>query len=100
MVLGALIPLGFGAGLLVGGDLLSMHGFESGTEETLPLRVVLIAGTPAVTMILPPVVGAVVFGFRAQSYGAPSGVVPAIIGAAIGAFVVITNLPSWVWEAG
>lgn len=96
----ALVPLGLVAAMLVGEGLLSTLGFESGVEQAPPFPAVLIAGVPAMVILVLPAVGAIVFGFVARSRGAVKGVVPAVIGIVVAAYFVIANLLPWLLGSG
>ena len=87
----ALLPVSFLAAMVLGDALLSLQGYQSGGDEPIPLGVVALAGIPAVLVLIAPTIPAMVFGVRARRLGVPSGIWPAVIGAAALAFGLVTN---------
>ncbi|TFC47100.1 hypothetical protein E3T26_09450 [Cryobacterium sp. TMT1-21] len=87
----AVLPVSFVAAMILGDALLSLQGYDSGTESPIPIGVLLLAGIPAVLVLIAPTVPAMWFGFRARRLGASSGLIPAVIGATVLAFGVLTN---------
>lgn len=88
----AVLPLSFVAAIVVGDWLLGLQGYASGSEEPLPIGVVLLAGLPAVAVMIAPTVPAMWFGFRARRLGEPKGLIPAVIGAIAAAWGILTNI--------
>ncbi|GAA2096762.1 hypothetical protein GCM10009841_08620 [Microlunatus panaciterrae] len=91
----ALIPVAFAAAMLVGDGLLTLQGYESGSEQTPPLLPVLLAAVPAMLVLLTPTVTAVWFGLRARREGRQVGLVPALIGMVAGAGAILLNLAAY-----
>jgi hypothetical protein len=87
----AVTPIAFAAGILVGEGLLASQGRESNDTGSLPLGVVLRAALPALLVTLTPPALAVFFGFAARRHGDPRGAVPAWIGVAVIAGVLLSN---------
>ncbi len=88
----ALVPVAFIAAVVLGDWVFSLQGYDSGgAVQAAPLQVVLLAGIPAVLVMIAPGIAAGWLGFRARRLGIPSGIVPAIIGVAAAAFGVLTN---------
>lgn len=86
----ALIPVSFVVAMVLGDWLLSVQGYSSG-EEDLPLKAVLLAGLPALLVLLMPSIAAIWFGLRAKRRGAPQGFIPVAIGATVAAASVALN---------
>ena len=113
-----LIPVGFVGGMLLGEALVSAQGFEVGSDEFPPLGVALLAGLPALVIVMAPAVLAIVMapavlaivmapaalaivmapaalaivlGLRARRHGASTGWIPALIGALVAAYAVLAN---------
>lgn len=86
-----LIPVGFVGGMLLGEALVSAQGFEVGSDEFPPLGVALLAGLPALVIVMAPAVLAIVLGLRARRQGASTGWIPALIGALVAAYAVLAN---------
>ena len=91
-----LLPVGFVGGMLLGDALVSAQGVEVGSEELPPLRVALLAGLPALVIVLAPAVMAIVLGLRARHQGASTGWIPALIGALVVVYAVLANSVSLV----
>jgi hypothetical protein len=87
----ALLPVTFVAAMFLGEFLLSLQGYESGSEVRPPLGVVLLAGVPAVLVLISPTIPATWFGFRARRLGVSGGTIPAVIGAVALVFGLATN---------
>lgn len=86
----ALIPVAFIAAFALGEWLFSLQGYEN-RAGSAPLEVVLLAGLPAVLVMIAPGVAAAWLGLRARRLGVPSGVIPAIVGGAAAAVALLTN---------
>ncbi|MDJ0323555.1 hypothetical protein QMG61_07240 [Cryobacterium sp. PH31-AA6] len=89
----AAMPVAFVLAMVLGESLLSLQGFDSGSGQDAPLRAVLLAGIPALLLLLAPTVSAIWFGFRARRLGRGGGTVPAVIGIVVAAWTILTNLP-------
>ncbi len=87
----ALTPVGFVLGMLLGEALAAAQGFEGGSDVFPPARVVLLAGLPAMVVLLAPAVPGIVLGLRARHHGASAGWVPALIGALVVVSAVLAN---------
>lgn len=84
-------PVALAAGILLGEGLLTWQGYESDASGAIPVVVVLRAAVPALLVILVPPFLAAIFGFAARRHGDPRGSVPAWIGVAVGAGVILSN---------
>jgi hypothetical protein len=73
--------------------LLASQGYESGDSGSLPVGVVLRAAPllPDLLVILVPPMLAGLFGFAARQHGDPRGAVPAWIGVAVTAGLLLSN---------
>ncbi len=91
----ALIPVTFVAAIFIGEGLISLQGYGSATDRLPPVRSTLIAAVPAVLLMLAPAFAAIVLGFRARRQGAGNGIIPAVIGVVIAAYVILTNSLQW-----
>ena len=88
----ALIPVAFVVAMLLGDWLLSLQGYESGSEQFPPVGVSLLAGIPALVVMIAPAVTAMWFGLKARRQGLARGIVPAVIGGVFIGRAIITNL--------
>ena len=77
--------------MFIGEGLISLQGFESGTDEFPPLGVTLLAAIPAGLVMIAPAVAAVVLGFAARRHGAAPGIIPAVIGIVVVAYGILAN---------
>jgi hypothetical protein len=84
-------PLHDGRRLLPRDWLLSLQGYQSGSEVSAPLGTAVLAGIPAVLLMVAPTIPAMIFGFRARAQGVTSGIIPAAIGAVVAAGAILTN---------
>lgn len=96
----ALIPVAFIAAFVLGDWLFSLQGYDAGADRSAPLEVVLLAGIPAVLIMVAPGIAAVWLGLRARRLGIPSGIVPAVIGVAAAAFGLLANTLPWLLSVG
>lgn len=89
----ALIPVAFILAFVIGEGLYALLGYqpEDGTE---PLWVALVAGVPAIAVFLVPCVAAVIYGNRGRLEGYRAALVPLVIGAALGLWMVVINTVS------
>ncbi len=90
----AFIPVAFVAAMVLGDWLISVQGYQSGTTESLPLKVVATAGIPALLVLIAPTLPALLFGRKAEHLGMVEGRVPAIIGGVVGVVMILLNLVS------
>lgn len=88
----ALLPLSFLGAIVLGDWLLSVQGYASGSGEPLPVGVLLLAGLPAVAVMIAPTVPGMWFGFRARRLGEPKGLIPAVMAAIAAAWGILTNI--------
>lgn len=87
-----LIPFSFVAAMVLGDWLVTVQGYQSGSEELLPLSVVALAGIPAMLVLIAPAISAVLFSIKAVRMGTRNGRVPGVIGATFGVGAVLLNL--------
>jgi hypothetical protein len=87
----ALVPVGFVAATALGGWLVALLGYPPGDGAT-PLPQALLAGVPALVVLLAPGVAALLFGRRAVRGGRRGGLVPAWLGGAAAALLLLVNL--------
>jgi hypothetical protein len=85
------IPFTTVGAFFLGDWLLSLQGYQSGSEVSAPLGAALLAGIPAVLLMLAPTIPAMIFGFRARARGVTSGIIPAAIGAVVAAGALLPN---------
>lgn len=90
----AAIPVAFIVAFAVGEGLYALLGYKP-EDATEPLWVALVAGVPAIVLFLVPCVAAVRFGNRARVEGHRAAVVPLVIGAVLGLWMVVINVVSW-----
>lgn len=90
----AAIPVAFIVAFAVGEGLYALLGYKP-EDATEPLWVALVAGVPAIVLFLVPCVAAVRFGNRARVEGQRAAVVPLVIGAVLGLWMVVINVVSW-----
>jgi hypothetical protein len=84
----ALIPVFFVVGFAVGEVLYAVLGYKPENDDA-PLWVDLVASLAALAVTLVPCVGAVIYGRRASAAGRHSARVPMVLGALVGAALVI-----------
>jgi hypothetical protein len=87
----ALLPVAFVLAMLTGDALLSAQGYDSGGSGAVPLRAALLAGVPALLILVAPALLAVAYGYRGYRAGREAARVPAWIGAAVGLVALATN---------
>lgn len=90
----ATIPVAFIVAFVVGEGLYALLGYKP-EDATEPLWVALVAGVPAIVLFLVPCVAAVRYGNRARVEGHRAAVVPLVIGAVLGLWMVVINAVSW-----
>lgn len=88
----AAMPVAFVLAMVLGDSLLSLQGYDSGSEQPAPLGVILLAGIPALLVLIAPTIPAILFGFRASRLGRANGIVPAVIGIVVAAWCILSNL--------
>jgi hypothetical protein len=86
----ALIPVAFMLAFAVGEGLYALLGYQP-EDATEPLWVALVAGVPAIALFLVPCAAAVWYGNRARAEGHRAALVPLVIGAALGLWMVVIN---------
>ena len=87
-----LYPLSFTAAFLVGEGLAALMGYPTGSAESPPWFVPLLAGAPALVIFVLPGLLSLKFGRRAARAGAESAMVPAILGVVVALGFVGLNL--------
>lgn len=87
----ALLPVAFVLAMLVGEGLISALGYDSG-EGSVPVGPTLLAGAPALLILIAPQAAAVYHGHRAHRAGRRAAIVPAWIGVAAVVLAVAVNL--------
>lgn len=96
----ALIPVAFIAAFVLGPWLLSVQGYGSGAGRAAPIGAVLLAGIPAVLVLIAPGIAAAWLGFRARRLGVANGIVPAAIGVVAAASGLLANALPLLLSAG
>ena len=76
----ASLPVAMVLAMVVGEGLISALGYQSGAEQPVPLGPALLAGVPALLILITPGVAAVYYGCRASRAGRSEAKVPAWIG--------------------
>lgn len=89
----ALIPVGFVLAFAVGQGLYAVLGYKP-EDATEPLWVALVAGVPAIVLFLVPCGAAVWYGNRARAEGHRAGLLPLVLGAVLGLWMLVTNTVS------
>ena len=87
-----MLPVHFVLATLLGDWLISIQGYQSGTEELLPLSVVALAGIPAVLVMIAPTIPAARLARKAIAMGEPNGRTPAVIAITVAVAGVLLNL--------
>jgi hypothetical protein len=87
----ALVPVAFVLAVLVGEGLLSALEYDPGTR-VVPVGAVLLAGVPAVLILVAPGLAAAFYGRRAYRAGCVRGAVPAWIGATTVVLALAVNV--------
>jgi uncharacterized membrane protein len=88
----ALLPVALVLAMVVGEGLISALGYQSGSQEPVPVGPVLLASVPALVILIAPGVAAVHYGRRAYRAGRRKAAVPAWIGGVTAVVVVAQNL--------
>ena len=92
----ALLPVSFIVAMVVGDGLISLQGYGSGDDVAIPIGPVLLAGIPALLILITPGVAAVFYGRRAYRAGRAAGQLPAWIGGAVSAMALGQNLLAFI----
>jgi uncharacterized membrane protein len=87
----ALLPVALVLAMVVGEGLISALGYQSGGEEPVPVGPALLAGVPALLILIAPGVAAVHYGRRAYRAGRRDANVPAWIGGVAAVVMVAQN---------
>jgi hypothetical protein len=85
-------PVAFVVAMVVGEGLISMMGYQSGGDEAAPIGPALLAGIPALLILVTPGVAAVFYGHHGYRAGRAAARLPAWIGGAVTTAVVVVNL--------
>ena len=86
----AILPLASVGAMILGDGLLTLQGYQSGDSE-IPPGVALMAGIPAVLVLIAPTIPAIGFGLRARRLGIPAGAIPALVGLVVAAMSILLN---------
>jgi hypothetical protein len=92
----ALLPVALVLAMFVGEGLISALGYQSGGEEPVPVGPALLAGVPALLILIAPGIAAVHYGRRAYRTGRRDASVPAWIGGVVAVVAVAQNLLAFV----
>ena len=84
------LAVSFVVAIVIGEALLSLQGYPSG-GETPPLDVMLLAGVPALVVLVSPAIGAIWFGMRARRLGEPRGITPVVVASVVAGGALVTN---------
>jgi hypothetical protein len=87
-----LLPAGLVVAMVVGEGLIGALGYQSGSQAPVPIGPMLLAGVPALLILVAPGVAAVHYGHRAYRVGRREAAVPAWIGRATAGVVVAQNV--------
>jgi uncharacterized membrane protein len=87
----ALLPVALVLAMVVGEGLISLLGYQSGSQQPVPVGPALVAGVPALLILIAPGVAAVHYGRRAYRAGRREAAVPAWIGGVTAVVVVVQN---------
>ena len=87
------IPLFFIVAFAVGEGLYALLGYKP-EDANAPLWVGLVAGVPAIVLFLVPCAAAVWFGNKARVAGRQAALLPMVIGAVLGLWMVVMNVVS------
>lgn len=85
--------MSFVLAFVVGEGLYALLGSEP-DDATEPLWVALVAGVPAIALFLVPCAAAVWFGNRARAEGHRAGLLPLVVGAVLGLWMLVMNTVS------
>jgi uncharacterized membrane protein len=88
----ASLPVALVLAMFVGEGLIGALGYQSGGDEPVPVGPALLAGIPALLILIAPGVAAVHYGHRAYRAGRKDAKVPAWIGGVAAVVVVAQNL--------
>jgi hypothetical protein len=88
----ALLPVALVLAMVVGEGLISVLGYQSGSQEPVPVGPALLAGVPALLILIAPGLAAVHYGRRGRRAGRREAIVPAWIGGVTAVVVVAQNV--------
>lgn len=88
--LGLLLPA-LVLAVLLGDWLLSLQGYDD-SDERVPLTAELIAGGPALLVLITPGPAALFYGLRALRHGDPAGLTPAVVGGIAACALALLNV--------
>jgi hypothetical protein len=91
----ALLPVAFVLAMLTGEGLVAALGYGRG-DEAVPVHVALLAGVPALLILIAPGAAAVLFGYRANRAGRAEARLPAWIGGTAAAVGLAVNMLGWI----
>ncbi|MDN3028456.1 hypothetical protein [Streptomyces sp. S.PB5] len=77
--------------VLVGDWLLSLQGYDN-SDETVPLGATVLAGGPALLVLVAPAIAALLYGLRARRHDQPAGLTPALVGGIAASALVVLNV--------
>jgi hypothetical protein len=89
----ALIPVAFVLAFAVGEGLYALLGFQP-EDAPEPLWVALVAGVPAIVLFLIPCAAAVWYGNKARVEGHRAALLPLVVGAVLGLWMLVMNAVS------
>ena len=92
----ALVPAGFLLGTLTGEGLLALLGYDL-TTDRVPAQIAVLAGIPALAVLLAPPAAAIGFGRRALRDGDRRGRVPEVLGTVLAVGLVLLNVAAYLW---
>jgi hypothetical protein len=92
----ALLPAGFLVATLTGQGLLALLGYDL-TTDRVPADIALLAGIPALAVLLAPPAAAIGFGRRAARAGDRRGRVPVVLATVLAVGLLVVNLAAYLW---
>lgn len=90
-----LVPVAFALAMFAGEGLISVMGYDPSTQS-VPLGTALLAGIPALVILLAPGAAAVFYGHRACRAGRKAARVPAWIGGGLAVALFAVNLAGFI----
>ena len=94
----AFFPVSFVAASLLGGAQLAAMGHDPDSQTTPPWGPTLVAGVPAMLVMILPGLSAAWFGRRADELGQPRGRTAAVVGLALAGALVVLNVVAAVFS--
>lgn len=91
----ALLPVAFVVATLLGEWLLTLRGYTGGAERPVPAADALLAGVPALLVLVAPAVTSAAFGWRARRHGRPSGLIAATVGTVATLGLLVLNIAAF-----